>query len=1291
MTNRPSQNSKIFDEISDLGTMETGLVMIGDQPPRERNVPNQRLLVEFSDASSPLIKSRKSSDAKLDYSHITVELQTLDGLVKDRTQCAPNGYYFIPVYDKGSFMIKVKGPKGWTWDPDMASVVVDQMGCNGNDDINFRFTGLASIHCSSYTAIQDNTRIIRLQEEVEWWHGGGRHAAMYEGESHGFKSLERLLAKMAREGKGRLAPVTLLWWDPRLAGTPSFSVSGRVLGVVGGDSCLSKEGGPSNVAVELLSSADDLVSSVYTSSKGDYFFKNVTPGRYKLRASHPDMTVGVRGSTEVELGFGNLVLDDIFSVLGYEIRGFVVAQGNPILGVHIYLYSDDVVEVECPQGVGHGPGLKNALCHAVSDADGKFTFKSIPCGVYKLVPFYKGENTVFDVSPASATVSVEHSHVTVPQKFQVTGFSIGGRVVDGNGAGVDGAQLIVDGQERSVTDESGYYKLDQVTSKRYIIEARKKHYKFEILSDLLVLPNMASIPDIKAVSYDVCGIVHMVDASYHAKVGLTHGPENVKPQMKQVDPYGKFCFQVPPGDYRLSAVASTSESSSELMFLPPYTDVSVRSPLLDIEFSQAQVNVHGKVVCKEKCGSSVSITLLSLGAKGSRNTIRLTDESNEFTFPKVFPGKYRIEAKHDTADADLKEDEWCWEQSSIDFDVGMEDVEGLLFTQKGYLVDVISSHDVNARIIHQDGEPVNLKIKPVTLRGEKFLVRGEIQVDSSSVNSHELPESIFVDVLDGDGVVAKLASSPDDVTDVAVYNYSLWANRGQKVTFAPRDSRYWLVDLTSLFLSYRTLVSTRDVVKKFLFYPRQFQIIVAHEGCLAPVPIFTGRLGLYIEGSVSPPISGVSMRIIAAGDSHNAPLKKGELAHETTTGPDGVFLAGPLYDDISYTVEASKPGYHLKAIGPHSFSCQKLGQVSVRIYSKEDAEEPFPSVLLSLSGEDGYRNNSITGVGGLFIFEDLFPGSFYLRPLLKEYAFAPRAQAIELESGETREAVFEATRVAYSAMGVVTLLSGQAKEGITIEARAELEGYYEETTSDSSGFYRLRGLLPDTTYVLKVTKKGAAGIERASPASSIVKVGTADIKGLDFIVFEEPDRSILSCHVEGEKIGDLDTQLWVEVKSANEPSRIVSSFPLPLSHFFWVRDLPKGKHLLQLRSSVPLSAHKFISDTIEVDLEKHTQLHVGPLRYRVEESTHTQVKGFSLRNSNVRIRVDSKERSKETCYKEKDLLITSLLVAYWKKAYYRHPCTPSSETGSASRFSALLRSRLIILAKLSCLFQSNAN
>ena len=87
-----------------------------------------------------------------------------------------------------------------------------------------------------------------------------------------------------------------------------------------------------------------------------------------------------------------------------------------------------------------------------------------------------------------------------------------------------------------------------------------------------------------------------------------------------------------------------------------------------------------------------------------------------------------------------------------------------------------------------------------------------------------------------------------------------------------------------------------------------YQISVTHDGCQPPVPSFTGRLGLYIEGSVSPPISGVNIKVVAAGDSHNAPLKKGDVAFETSTEPDGTFVAGPLYDDIDYTIDASKVG-----------------------------------------------------------------------------------------------------------------------------------------------------------------------------------------------------------------------------------------------------------------------------------------------------------------------------------------------------------------------------------------------
>ncbi|CAL5364711.1 unnamed protein product [Camellia sinensis] len=213
---------------------------------------------------------------------------------------------------KGSFVIKVKGPEGWSWDPDQVPVVVDQAGCNANEDINFRFTGHAQ-----------------------------------------------------------------------------FTVSGRVVGSVGGESCSNKNGGPSNVNVELLSPTGDLVTSVLTSPTGSYSFTNIIPGKYKLRASRPDFNVEVRGSAEVELGFENGLVDDIFFVPGYDIRGSIVAQetlqiseelgwtdsvmlyykgGDPILGVHIYLYSNDISRVDCALGSGNAPGQRKALCHAVSDA-----------------------------------------------------------------------------------------------------------------------------------------------------------------------------------------------------------------------------------------------------------------------------------------------------------------------------------------------------------------------------------------------------------------------------------------------------------------------------------------------------------------------------------------------------------------------------------------------------------------------------------------------------------------------------------------------------------------------------------------------------------------------------------------------------------------------------------------------------------------------------------------------------------------------------------------------------------
>lgn len=51
------------------------------------------------------------------------------------------------------------------------------------------------------------------------------------------------------------------------------------------------------------------------------------------------------------------------------------------------------------------------------------------------------------------------------------------------------------------------------------------------------------------------------------------------------------------------------------------------------------------MTCKEKCDSSVSVALVRLDAKSHEEklTVGLTDQSSEFLFQNVLPGKYALE------------------------------------------------------------------------------------------------------------------------------------------------------------------------------------------------------------------------------------------------------------------------------------------------------------------------------------------------------------------------------------------------------------------------------------------------------------------------------------------------------------------------------------------------------------------------------------------------------------------------------------------------------------------------
>uniref|UniRef100_A0A0N5AZ94 Nodal modulator 1 n=1 Tax=Syphacia muris TaxID=451379 RepID=A0A0N5AZ94_9BILA len=83
---------------------------------------------------------------EIDYSKIQVKLLTAEGNLKYETECNPsNGYYLIPVYSKGVYLMRVFAPDGWYFEPESFEIKVDGTTdvCTLNEDINFVLSSFA--------------------------------------------------------------------------------------------------------------------------------------------------------------------------------------------------------------------------------------------------------------------------------------------------------------------------------------------------------------------------------------------------------------------------------------------------------------------------------------------------------------------------------------------------------------------------------------------------------------------------------------------------------------------------------------------------------------------------------------------------------------------------------------------------------------------------------------------------------------------------------------------------------------------------------------------------------------------------------------------------------------------------------------------------------------------------------------------------------------------------------------------------------------------------------------------
>ncbi|KAK3262340.1 hypothetical protein CYMTET_28799 [Cymbomonas tetramitiformis] len=970
----------------------------------------------FVEASVALAKLRKTTDPKLDYSFIKVELHTTEGLRKYQTECAPNGYYFMPVYDKGTFVIKVTGPDGWAFEPSAVTVVVDEDNqCGGGEDINFRLTG--------------------------------------------------------------------------------FSVKGRVSGAAGGTSCAGSEEGPLGVTMHLSSNVNPSAEavSVTTGPGGEYTFSNLLAGKYSLTATHPKWTI-TGGPVEVEVNWDSVEAPSSLTINGYDMWGEVMSQGSPVLGVQVLLFSSDVKSVGCPGGVSPEAKKEGALCSAITDERGIFIFPECQCGEYTLVPRYQGEHTVFDVAPASAMVRMGHSSTRVSTVFQVTGFSIGGQVVDGAGNGIAKATVKVNGVARATTDAKGNYKLDSVTSGKYTVEAEKADMTFGTLEDFTILPNMAALPAITATAYSLCGHLTIPEARFSGKrvVALTHGP--MDPARAQTDSNGKFCFMVVPGSYWIMPQVQPRERGLGLFFNPQHREVTmVSTPITGMDFTQARVTVSGKVSClASPCGAEVMVTLTPAAAGGERLTTTLGKDAtapDTFSFTNLNPGKYTLE---------VHQDKWCWKESSMEVDIGTEDVTGLSFEQVGFYLQVRTSHAATVQL-KLPGEPVSSQLELTAGNSRHCIDKpGMYSVEPSGCYRFEeegytfdtaAPRALDLRAthsqLKGTIVVDETAQESAGNVWVQMVHDGVKDDKGVMAEARPVEGKPGELEYTHwVAFGDRIRVIPQDRSKELLFYPRSRQsATVVPRSCHPPVGAFQARHGLFITGTVTPAIAAVEITVQARrGGSSESTL--------VMTDAEGVFKAGPFYDDAEYDLSAIKPGFRLERRSdmdtPYHFTAKRLSQISVTVAGTDSVS----GVLVSLSGDDGYRKNAATGQSGQLVFPELNPGTFYVRPLLKEYSFEPPSSAVSVTEGETREVEFTGKRMAYSVFGRVASLNGVPEHHVAVEATAIVgEGgssHFEEAVSDMEGNFRLRGLMPHSKYSIRMRQLSGvnAGLEGASPGAA---------------------------------------------------------------------------------------------------------------------------------------------------------------------------------------------------------------
>ncbi|XP_054992376.1 BOS complex subunit NOMO1 [Sorex araneus] len=1109
------------------------------------------------------------SDVEINYSLIEIKLYTKHGTLKYQTDCAPNnGYFMIPLYDKGDFILKIEPPLGWSFEPTSVELYVDGVSdiCTKGGDINFVFTGF-SVNgkvlsrgqplgpAGVQVSLRNTGTEAKIQSTVT--QPGGKFAffKVLPGDyeilaTHPTWPLKEAstTVRVTNSNANAASPLVVAGYNVsgsvRSDGEPMKGVKFLLF-----SSLVAQEDvqGCTTAPVPGFQPHDaSLVFLCYAVSRedGSFSFHSLPSGRYTVVPFYRGerITFDVAPARlDFTVEHDSLRIEPVFHVMGFSVTGRVL---NGPAG----------------EGVPEAEVTLNDQIRVRTKADGSFRLENITTGTYTIRA--QKEHLFFD------TVTIKIAPNT-PQLADIiaTGFSVCGRIVitrfPDAGAQMGRYKVALLSQDK----DKPLATVDTDAQGAFCFRAKPGAYRVQVVvpeaesrAGLTLKPQTVPLTvtdrpvmDVAFVQFlaSISGKVSCLDSCGDLLVTLQAlGRQGEKRSLRLSGKANALTFafdRVLPGKYK---VGITHEDWC-------WRNKSLEVEVLEDDVSAVEFRQTGYML---RCSLSHAITLeFYQDGNGPENVgiYNLSKGVNRFCLSK--PGVYKVTPRS------------ChrFEQAFYTYDTSSPSILTLTAIRHHVLGTITTDKmmDVTVTIKSSiDSEPA-LVLGPLKSVQELRREQQVAEIESRRQEREKGSEG------PGEGRTKPPAQEVvDELQGPFSYDFSYWARSGEKITVTPSS-------------------------KELLFYPPSMEATVSGESCPGKLIEIHGKAGLFLEGQVRPELEGVEIVISEKGAS--TPLIT------VFTDDKGAYSVGPLHSELEYTVSSQKEGYVLTAVEGTvgDFKAYALAGVSFEIKAEDD--QPLPGVLLSLSG-GVFRSNLLTQDNGILTFSNLSPGQYYFKPMMKEFRFEPSSQMIEVHEGQNLRITVTGYRTAYSCYGTVSSLNGEPEQGVAVEAagQGDCSIYGEDTATDEEGRFRLRGLLPGCVYHVQLKAEGNDHIERALPHHRVISVGNNDIDDINIIVFRQINQFDLSGNVITPS--EYLPTLWVKLYRSENLDSPVQTLALGQSLFFHFPPLPRDgqNYVVLLDSTLPRSQFDYALPQVSfaaVGYQKHITLVFSPTRRLPEQ------------------------------------------------------------------------------------------